>query len=103
GDPAGPWDDRVGRGDGRRARGGDLSPRAAGPAHQGDEVSARGEDAVRAEVRTRPRRVDGGSGPGWGLPPDHERPEADGAGLVGGVQGPACDRAAVRAVEDGVR
>src|SRR3954464_14895546 len=46
--------------------------------------------------------IDGGSGPERCLPPGHERPEADGAGVVGGVQGPAGDRAAVRAVEDRV-
>src|SRR4051795_12725845 len=54
-------------------------------------------------MRDRSRGPGDGTSGRWGVPLDHERPDAHGAGVVAGVQGAAGDREAVRAAQDGFR
>jgi hypothetical protein len=61
GDPASSRDREADRRRDRRAASRRSFTKSAGPAQQADEVSARGEHAVRAQVRAGPRRVGGGT------------------------------------------
>jgi hypothetical protein len=80
-----------------------MSPGRSRPAERQDAVYKRSGYAIRFEVRARPRGVGGGPPRRWGVPLDHERPDADGAGVVARVQGTAGDREAVRPAQDRLR